>query len=158
MAFFYKYSCQPKGYISEGEITIDAQSNESATLQMITIREILPQFTMIGPNQNSTVIFWVFHLDYLSISAYGVPLVIVKLGLFYRHGGSREHRPLVFPQYNLAYNHFCHREHWAVFVWHYMEYQYSLLGNPINEGSHHHPRLQAANLSFRLTVRYTHRR
>ena len=100
--------------------------------------------------QNSSGIFWVFHLDYLSISAFGVPLVIVKFGLFYRHGGSREHRPLVFPQYNLAYNHFCHREHWAVFVWHYMEYQYSLLGNPINEGSHHHPRLQAANLSFRL--------
>ena len=31
-------------YIFEGEGTIDAQSIESATLQMITIKEIMPQF------------------------------------------------------------------------------------------------------------------
>ena len=36
----FKYSCQPNGYISEGEDTIDPQSIESATLQMITFREI----------------------------------------------------------------------------------------------------------------------
>ena len=47
----FKYSFQPKGYISEGESTIDTQSNKSATLRMITIREILPQFTVIGPNK-----------------------------------------------------------------------------------------------------------
>ena len=35
------------GYISEGESTIDIQSQQAATLHMITIRVILPQFTMI---------------------------------------------------------------------------------------------------------------
>ena len=50
--FFFKDSCHPKGYISEGEITIGTQSNEFATLQEITIREILQQFTMIRPNQD----------------------------------------------------------------------------------------------------------
>ena len=43
-ASFFKYICQPKGYISKGEDTIDTQSIESATLEMITIIEILPQF------------------------------------------------------------------------------------------------------------------
>ena len=36
------------GYISEGESTIDIQSQQAATLHMITIRVILPQFTKIG--------------------------------------------------------------------------------------------------------------
>ena len=39
------------GYISEGESTIDIQSQQAATLQMITIRVILPQLTMIGRNR-----------------------------------------------------------------------------------------------------------
>ena len=49
--FFFLYSCQPTGYISVGGSRIVTQSNESATLQMITTREILPQFTMIGHNR-----------------------------------------------------------------------------------------------------------
>ena len=39
------------GYISEGESIIDIQSQQAATLHMITIRVILPQFTMIGRNR-----------------------------------------------------------------------------------------------------------
>ena len=39
----------PKAYISEGEITLDTHSNEFGTLQIITIRDIHLQFTMIGP-------------------------------------------------------------------------------------------------------------
>ena len=39
------------GYISEGEMTIDIQSQQAATLHMITIRVILPQFAMIGLNR-----------------------------------------------------------------------------------------------------------
>ena len=49
---FFKYNCQPRGYISEGERTIDNQSEQAATLHMITIRVILPQFTMIGRNRH----------------------------------------------------------------------------------------------------------
>ena len=49
---FFKYYCQPRGYISEGERTIDNQSEQAATLHMITIRVILPQFTMIGRNRH----------------------------------------------------------------------------------------------------------
>ena len=36
------------GYISEGVRTIDNQSDQDATLHMITTRVILPQLTMIG--------------------------------------------------------------------------------------------------------------
>ena len=39
----------PKVYISEGEITIETQSNESGLFQIITIRDIHLQFSMIGP-------------------------------------------------------------------------------------------------------------
>ena len=39
------------GYISEGERTLDIQSQQAATLHMITIRVILPQFTKIGLNR-----------------------------------------------------------------------------------------------------------
>ena len=49
---FFKHSCQPRGYISEGKITIDIQSEQAATLHMITIRVILPQFTKIGWNRH----------------------------------------------------------------------------------------------------------
>ena len=35
---FFKYNCQPKGYISEGERAIDIQSEQAATIHMITIR------------------------------------------------------------------------------------------------------------------------
>ena len=45
----FKMFLNPKGYISEGEITLDTHSNESGTLQIITIRDIHLQFTMIGP-------------------------------------------------------------------------------------------------------------
>ena len=38
---------QPRGYIAGGERTIDNQSEQAATLHKTTIREILPQFTMI---------------------------------------------------------------------------------------------------------------
>ena len=51
MILFFKYNCQPRGYISEGERTIDNQSEQAATLHMITTRVILPQFTMIGHNK-----------------------------------------------------------------------------------------------------------
>ena len=48
---FIKCSCQPTGNISEGERTRDNQSKQAATLQMITIREIVPQFTMSRHNR-----------------------------------------------------------------------------------------------------------
>ena len=38
------------GYITEGERTIDNQSEQAGALHMITVRVILPQFTMIGRN------------------------------------------------------------------------------------------------------------
>ena len=48
-----KYNCQPAGYISKGERTIDdIQSEQAVGLKMITIRVILPQFTMIGCNRH----------------------------------------------------------------------------------------------------------
>ena len=49
---FFKHCCQPTVYISEGESKIVTQSNESATVQVITTREILPKFTMIGHNRH----------------------------------------------------------------------------------------------------------
>ena len=33
---FFRYNYQPRGYISEGERTIDNQSEQAATLYMIT--------------------------------------------------------------------------------------------------------------------------
>ena len=45
--FFSKYSCQPKGYISEGESTIDTQSNDNLPhYKWLQIRETLPQSTI----------------------------------------------------------------------------------------------------------------
>ena len=49
---FFKYNCQPRDYTSGGERTIDIQSEPAATLHMITIRVILPQFTIIGHNRH----------------------------------------------------------------------------------------------------------
>ena len=39
------------GYTSEGKRTIDIQSQQAATLHVIAIRVILPQFTMLGLNR-----------------------------------------------------------------------------------------------------------
>ena len=49
---YFKYNCQPRDYISKGEKTVDIQSKQAATLHLITIRVILPQFTMIGCNRH----------------------------------------------------------------------------------------------------------
>ena len=48
---FY-YNCQPRGYISEGERTIDIQLEQGATLHMITTRVIMSQFIKIGHNRH----------------------------------------------------------------------------------------------------------
>ena len=44
------YICHPRGYISEGERTIDNQSEQAATLHVITTRVILPQFAIMWCN------------------------------------------------------------------------------------------------------------
>ena len=58
------------GYFSEGERTIDNQSDQAATLHMITTRVILPQFTMIG--QRPLVV-------YSSMNGFSFRMIIKKM-------------------------------------------------------------------------------